>query len=115
MISTVLVQPTLLSLLGIASESSDEIRYTQVIWIFNTFMNSPVLGTGLGSAEDVRSLIAPWTYEMSLLALIMKLGLVGVFLFISISAIKIPEFLEGFDGRRIPVKKSYGFIFLYLC
>ncbi len=43
---------------------------------------------------------------MSLLALIMKLGLVGVFLFISISAIKIPEFLEGFfDGRRIPVKK----------
>ncbi|EFB2632398.1 hypothetical protein FHO58_07840 [Escherichia coli] len=106
-ISTVLVQPTLLSLLGIASESSDEIRYTQVIWIFNTFMNSPVLGTGLGgSAEDVRSLIAPWTYEMSLLALIMKLGLVGVFLFISISAIKIPEFLEGFfDGRRIPVKK----------
>ncbi|ENC0769127.1 hypothetical protein ABJ851_000706 [Shigella flexneri] len=106
-VSTFLVQPTLLSLLGIASESSDGIRYTQVIWIFNTFINSPILGTGLGgSAEDVRSLIAPWTYEMSLLALIMKLGLVGVFLFISISAIKIPEFLEGFfDGKKIPVKK----------
>lgn len=50
-ISTVLVQPTLLSLLGIASESSDGIRYTQVIWIFNTFMNSPVLGTGLGGVQ----------------------------------------------------------------
>ncbi len=114
-ISGGLVHPEVLSVLGISSDTSDGIRFEQVAWILNTFLEYPIFGTGLGgSAEDIRSLVAPWTYEMSLLALIMKLGVVGCLFFIIISASQIPYLLSGFfNGEKLSAQKVIWLMFSF--
>ncbi|EKN6347563.1 hypothetical protein ACXKU5_004398 [Yersinia enterocolitica] len=115
LISGGLVHPEVLSLLGISSETSDDVRFEQVAWILNTFLEHPIFGTGLGgSAEDIRSLVAPWTYEMSLLALIMKLGVVGCLFFVVISASQIPHLLSGFfNGEKLSAQKVIWLMFSF--
>lgn len=99
----ILLQPDFLTMIGIASEGSDGIRFDQVNWIINTFMLNPLFGTGLGGhAEFLRSEVAPWTYEMSLLSLIMKLGIVGCLAFFVINSLIIPGYFVGFfNGKRL--------------
>ena len=113
LVSGAMVHPDVLVLLGIASDTSDGVRFEQVAWILDTFLSHPIFGTGLGgSATHVRSVIAPWTYEMSLLALIMKIGIVGCVSFIIISAAQIPYFFANFfNGRRLPAQKVVWLLF----
>lgn len=74
-----LSDPTLLSLIGIGRDVSDDIRSDQVSILFQSILNAPFLGHGFGYFLDqVRSETAPWSYEMSIMALYMKIGLLGV-------------------------------------
>jgi O-antigen ligase len=59
-------------------EASSGIRFLQAASLWSAFTESPLIGHGLGSTVDVvRSHDMPWAYELSYLALLMNVGLVG--------------------------------------
>lgn len=59
-------------------EASSGLRYLQAHSLWEAFTNSPLIGHGLGSAVDViRSDDMPWAYELSYLALLMNVGIIG--------------------------------------
>lgn len=75
-----LVNPEILIYLGLVKPGEGSERYDQVVAIFESFSESLWWGKGFGSfSEDlIRSEIAPWSYEMSIAALLMKLGIFGL-------------------------------------
>lgn len=69
------------SLLGLGRGQSDEARSIQIRPLLEAWARSPFLGNGFGShAAMTRSNEAPFSYEMSILALYMKVGIVGAML-----------------------------------
>lgn len=63
-------------------EASSGLRYLQAASLWESFTNSPLIGQGLGSAVDVlRSDDMPWAYELSYLALLMNVGMVGFLIY----------------------------------
>ncbi|MEX1033246.1 MAG: hypothetical protein WDZ30_07780 [Cellvibrionaceae bacterium] len=63
-------------------EASSGARYHQASSLWEAFTESPVIGHGLGNTVDVlRSHDAPWAYELSYLALLMNVGLVGFLIY----------------------------------
>jgi len=59
-------------------EASSSARFLQASSLWGAFTDSPLIGHGLGSTVDVvRSHDMPWAYELSYLALLMNVGLVG--------------------------------------
>lgn len=64
-------------------EDSTSLRYLQGKELWAAFQNAPLLGNGLGSAVSVlRSEEQPWAYELSYLALLMNVGVVGFLIYI---------------------------------
>lgn len=75
-----LSDPSTLAWIGVGREISDDIRSEQVFSLLGALKENFMVGTGFGaSSGEVRSESAPWSYEMSILALYMKIGLVGIF------------------------------------
>jgi hypothetical protein len=73
-----LADPTYLAAVGLGREVSDDIRYEQVMALTDAIVKNPWFGSGMGAHVDlIRSEEAPWMYELSMLALYMKIGLVG--------------------------------------
>ncbi len=63
-------------------EESSGLRYLQANSLWEAFTNSPLIGHGLGSAVDVlRSDEMPWAYELSYLALLMNVGIIGFLIY----------------------------------
>ncbi len=63
-------------------EESSSARYLQAAALWEAFNNSPLIGHGLGSTVDVvRSHEMPWAFELSYLALLMQVGLLGVLIY----------------------------------
>lgn len=63
-------------------EASSAARFEQATALWRAFENSPLVGLGLGASVDVvRSHDMPWAYELSYLALLMNVGLVGFFIY----------------------------------
>lgn len=59
-------------------EASTGLRFEQAQSLWAAFISSPVIGQGLGASVDVvRSYDQPWAYELSYLALLMNVGLLG--------------------------------------
>ena len=79
-----LADPGLLSAIGLGREVSDDLRFEQVNALTESILDNPWLGSGLGAhVELIRSEGSPWIYELSMLALYMKVGLLGsVFLLV---------------------------------
>jgi hypothetical protein len=70
--------PEFLSTIGLNREGSDDIRAEQLRPIFQKLYEYPFLGIGFGGGIDIiRSYLSPYAYEISILALYMKLGLLG--------------------------------------
>lgn len=68
--------------------TSSSARYVQFFSLMNLFWLHPMLGAGLGAnASVIRSLEAPYSYELTYVALLAKLGIVGTM------AISLPLFL----------------------
>ena len=75
-----LSDPSVLAWIGVGREVSDDIRSEQAFSLLRSFEAHFLVGTGFGaSSDDVRSELVPWSYEMSILALYMKIGLIGIF------------------------------------
>ncbi|WP_341582333.1 hypothetical protein [Marinobacter metalliresistant] len=63
-------------------EASSGERFKQAASLWEKFSESPVVGHGFGSTVDVvRSHDTPWAYELSYLALLMNVGLVGFLIY----------------------------------
>jgi len=63
-------------------EASSGARYLQAASLWEAFTDSPLIGQGLGSAVDVvRSHTMSWAYELSYLALLMNVGLIGFLIY----------------------------------
>lgn len=74
-----LADPGLLSAIGLGREASDDLRFEQVTALTESILDNPWLGRGLGAhVELIRSEGSPWIYELSMLALYMKIGLLGL-------------------------------------
>ena len=94
----IMADPQLLSVIGLGRDISDDLRYVQVDVLRTMLIENPVMGNGLGtSASIIRSESAPWSYELSIFALYMKIGLIGVavllfaFLILFSNGIKLSE------------------------
>ncbi|WP_286985157.1 hypothetical protein [Halomonas sp.] len=60
------------------SEVSSGLRYTQADALWERFSESPLYGVGFGAtAEVIRSVSHPWSYELFYLSLLMNVGAVG--------------------------------------
>ncbi len=69
------------------TDESASDRVDQVAPLIDTWLSAPVLGLGMGSTAAIsRSDVAPYLYELTYLALLMKMGVVGVFLLTAIIA-----------------------------
>lgn len=65
---------------GLSRDISDNIRVEQQSYLMDSFFKNPFLGSGFGSsASEIRSEASPWSYELSMVALLMKIGILGVF------------------------------------
>lgn len=63
-------------------EASSSLRFLQAASLWSSFTESPLIGQGLGAAVDVvRSDGQPWAYELSYLALLMNVGLLGFIIY----------------------------------
>lgn len=79
-------------------EASSGARFFQAASLWGAFTESPLIGHGFGSTVDVvRSHDTPWAYELSYLALLMNVGLVG-FLIYSIAILWVV--LKGVELSR---------------
>lgn len=74
-----MADPYILSVIGLGRDISDDIRYEQMEVLRSMLLTNPLIGNGLGaSASIIRSENAPWSYELSIFALYMKVGVFGV-------------------------------------
>ena len=79
-------------------EASSGVRFLQAASLWSAFTESPLIGHGFGSTVDiVRSQDTPWAYELSYLALLMNVGLLG-FLIYSIAILWVV--LKGVELSR---------------
>lgn len=70
---------------SVFSDSSAEERYEQVGPLIDAWESSPIVGHGFGAhASVIRSEDAPFSYEMTVLALMMKLGAAGLLAFVAV-------------------------------
>ncbi|MEQ1484579.1 hypothetical protein [Methyloglobulus sp.] len=75
----VLSDPDFLSSIGLDRDISDDLRSDQVRPLLVAFFDNLFWGNGFGASVDVvRSETMPWSYELSILALYMKCGIVGI-------------------------------------
>ena len=70
--------PEFLSSIGLDRDGSDNVRVEQVVPMLTTIAHHLFFGIGFGGGiEIIRSELAPYAYEISILALYMKLGFIG--------------------------------------
>ena len=82
-------------------------RGRQVSSLLSAWYDNPVIGSGFGSsAEVVRSVTTPYVYEMIPFALLMKLGLLGFFIFFSFFGF---VFITGVFSRGVSVSEKSAF------
>jgi hypothetical protein len=91
---------------------SDDTRIFQLGPLLDQIYSSPLLGSGYGaSAEYVRNEALPYSYELSILALLMKIGVLGLLACLACVA--------GMISRIVPstvkqVKSIYGLYFAFI-
>ena len=75
------IDPRLLEVFGAIREGSDDLRVEQFWPLLYSFLSHPIFGRGFGASVSVLRIDgAPYTYELSILALFMKIGLAGLLL-----------------------------------
>ncbi len=78
-IQLLLMSTNVIFLLGLSRDVSDHIRDSQASLLLEKWFENFFIGFGFGaSAGDVRSDESPFSYELSILALYMKIGVVGM-------------------------------------
>lgn len=109
-----LSDPELLSSIGFGRDISDDLRSDQVRPLMSAFFNSIFWGNGFGASVDVvRSETMPWSYELSILALYMKCGIVGIiFLIFCFVLFCLTEAIPYFSSNvRVKLYDLYALLF----
>ena len=104
--------PDFISFLGLSRGDSDDSRILQIGPLLDAWLQNIFVGNGFGAqASHVRSLNSPFSYEMSILALYMKMGILGAllssFYFIYLTVSLLPT-------RNSIIKKRKEFIALFI-
>jgi hypothetical protein len=74
-----LLNPAFLQALGVGRSISDDIRADLLKSLLDSFLRSPAVGHGFGYVGAMfRSETAPYSYELSNLALLTKVGVIGI-------------------------------------
>lgn len=109
--------PEFLSLIGMSREGSDNERYFQVLpLLFNWFENF-IWGSGFGSnIEIIRSKITPYAYEVSILTIVMKIGLFGLFVSLILCSALLSRVFNGevFKYQKNKIVIIYSMVFVYV-
>jgi hypothetical protein len=113
------IDPSFLEVLGTVRAGSDDLRAEQLRPLFESFLNHPILGQGFGASVSIIRLDdAPYAYELSILALFMKLGLAGFFLACIVLAASmysaIPNEVQRFPREIAPLYCLY-FSYIVSC
>jgi hypothetical protein len=111
--------PQFLSTFGIAREGSDDLRAEQFGPLLGAFLDSPLIGQGFGASVSViRAEDAPYSYELSILALFMKIGVLGFLFAVIILAglidSSIPKHIKFFPKNITPLYALY-FSYIFSC
>jgi hypothetical protein len=103
--------PEFLSAIGMDREGSDDERAAQLIPIFKRIIDYPLLGIGFGgSADIIRSEQAPYAYEVSMLALYMKLGFLGMIWVVVLTVCLVYFLLNGVKINNL-YKKAFSLLY----
>ena len=104
-------------LLGLNRGESDDGRNIQIGPLLEAWSDYPILGRGFGShASLTRSNEAPFSYEMSILAIYMKVGIVGAilsslyFMYLIVSFIPKSDVLA---SRSKEIGALFGAVFIF--
>lgn len=74
-----MINPSILAVFGVGRAVSDNLRSGQFWPLMISFLDHPVFGRGFGAGVSiVRLAAAPYAYELSILALFMKIGFLGL-------------------------------------
>ncbi len=96
-------------------EIANAIRFSQTEFLVSEWMKYPLLGKGYGATLEglVRSDVAPYSFELVPLAMLMKLGLLGVSLWIFYFALLMSESKRQIKNANDKYKKNnkQGWIF----
>lgn len=111
LIPTVDIQ--LLAFVGLDRDGSDDIRSEQLYSLLNTISENILFGLGFGAnAQIVRNEGAPYSYELSILALFMKIGVIGVLVACGILA---SIFLNSLPKEGLEFEKKFSALYaLYI-
>jgi hypothetical protein len=104
--------PDIISFLGLSRGGSDDSRFLQIGPLLDAWFQNIFIGNGFGAqASIIRSPTSPFSYEMSILALYMKMGILGALLsslyFIYLMVSLLPP-------RNSIMKKRKEFIALFI-
>ena len=106
----IFLSPDAIRFLGLLREDSDIFRYIQIPSLLDSWYQSIFFGRGFGAeASVVRSALAPFSYEMSILALYMKVGILGIF-FMSLYFIYVIKSLLPSLDLIVSKRKEYIFL-----
>lgn len=92
MMVSIVINPAVLETIGMSREQgSDSERLEQAAPLMSQFLTRPILGNGFGSYTPrvLRSDDAPFSYELTFYALLMKLGVVGSMVLATIFALAL--------------------------
>ncbi|WP_348688825.1 hypothetical protein [Acidovorax soli] len=113
------VDTELLAFLGLGREGSDDVRSEQLYSLLNAFSEHWLFGLGFGAnASFVRAEASPYAYELSILALFMKIGVVGILVACGIwaSLLVSPQLgMEKASARKLSALYVLYFSFVVSC
>lgn len=94
-------------------EMSNAIRFSQAKPLILEWMKYPFLGKGYGATVEglIRSDVAPYSFELVPLALLMKLGLVGIALWISYFILLMSESKRRIENAKYKGNIEQGWMF----
>jgi O-Antigen ligase len=96
------------------TDESASDRVDQIIPLVDAWLLAPILGLGMGSAAAIsRSDVAPYLYELTYLALLMKIGIVGILIFSAMIAVLLLR--TAAYGARVAHIEASVLAFLLAC
>jgi len=111
------INPQVLRIIGIERGVSDEVRSNQFPSLVEEFISSPIVGKGFGSnAEFIVNPNAPFSYELSLAALLMKIGVLGLVIVLALISYSLKMICTMTKDKSIllPLLSLYGLFFSFI-
>ncbi len=109
--------PEFLEMIGVTREGSDSERSAQIFPLIQNWLNHLFFGSGFGSGiEVVRSETVPYSFEVSILSLLMKVGVVGIGSALIICSALLAQLFHGLvpQGKKRQLLLIFSMVFVYI-